>query len=264
MFLIVAGIGLALIVARQNQKVLREEASRIKKELEQLEADKRASERLEAMGKLAGGVAHEIRNPLNTVEMVAQRLSLEFEPKSDNEEYLGLVNTMRGEAKRIGKIVQDFLDFAKPPKANKRKSSLNELIDKIKTTFTPLAESKEIEFSINHRAKKELNIDSEQLYQAVFNLLRNAYEATPNGSGKIQISTYENKFNTTIEVNDNGPGIPEEDRIRVFHLYYTTKAEGTGIGLSLVHRIVDEHEGRVEISESPSGGASIKLILKRT
>jgi len=263
LFIVLAGVSLAIIVIRQNQKVLIRESIRIKKEMENLEADKRASERLEAMGKLAGGVAHEIRNPLNTVEMVAQRLVLEFEPKADKEDYLNLVKTMRSESGRISKIVEDFLTFARPPKTEKKLGRLNEIVIKMETLFHPVAASKASEFIINHNAKKEFNFDEEQVTQAIQNLLRNAFEAVPSSGGRVELSTRVNREFVEVEVSDNGSGIPEEERVRIFHLYYTTKAKGTGIGLSLVHRIADEHGGRVLVQDVPKGGASITMQLKK-
>jgi signal transduction histidine kinase len=263
LFLVLSAVTIGMILLRQSQKLLIRESDRIKRELESLEADKRASERLEAMGKLAGGVAHEIRNPLNTVGMVAQRLALEFDPKEDREEYLALVKTMRSETGRISKIVQDFLNFARPPKAKKSKTSLDPLVEKMKTLFETVASKKGCEFRLDHQASKEYMFDEAQVTQAVQNLLRNAFEAVEDGSGVVELETRENGQFIEIEVKDNGPGIPEEERVRIFHLYYTTKAEGTGIGLSLVHRIADEHAGRVLVDDAPGGGASITLQLKK-
>ena len=263
LFILLGGVTLMFLVARQNQRLLAAETDRIRREVERLEADRRAKERLEAMGKLAGGVAHEIRNPLNTVEMVAQRLELEFEPTSDRDEYLSMVTTMRSEAKRIGKIVQDFLAFARPPATNRQMGSLAAVLERTITLFRPMAEAQGVQVALELGMVKEFAFDHEQVGQAVQNLLRNALEAVPESGGEIRVRLDEEGSYATVEVADNGPGIPVEERVRVFHLYHTTKAEGTGVGLSLVHRIADEHGGRVEIDDTPGGGATLRLYLKR-
>lgn len=262
-FMLLGGLILAFLVARQNQRLLAEERDRIRREVERLEADRRAKERLEAMGKLAGGVAHEIRNPLNTVEMVAQRLELEFEPTTDRVEYLSMVTTMRSEAKRIGKIVQDFLAFARPPATNRQLGSLGDVVERTITLFRPMAESRGVEVTLEKGTVKEFAFDHEQVGQALHNLLRNGLEAVPESGGEIRVKLDQDGSYARIEVADNGPGIPIEERVRVFHLYHTTKAGGTGVGLSLVHRIADEHGGRVEIDDTPGGGATLRLYLKR-
>ncbi|MCB2198720.1 GHKL domain-containing protein [bacterium] len=263
LFMMLGGLILAFLVAKQNQRLLAEERDRIRREVERLEADRRAKERLEAMGKLAGGVAHEIRNPLNTVEMVAQRLELEFEPTSDRDEYLSMVTTMRTEAKRIGKIVQDFLAFARPPATNRQKGSLTDVVERNIALFRPMAEAQGVDITLEKGNVKEFAFDHEQVGQALQNLLRNALEAVPESGGEIRVQLEQEGSYARMEVADNGPGIPLEERVRVFHLYHTTKAEGTGVGLSLVHRIADEHGGRVEIDDTPGGGATLRIYLKR-
>jgi len=262
LFILLGGLTLAYLVSKQNERLLTEEKEHIRREVARLEADRTMRERLEAMGKLAGGVAHEIRNPLNTIELVAQRLELEFEPVESPEEYHTLVRNMRSETKRIGRIVQEFLAFARPPKANRRPGALQETVTEAVELFRPVAKAKGVRIEAAVNPLKPFAFDRDQVAQAIQNLLRNALEAVGSESGLIQVSTGRSDGLAYVEVRDNGPGVPLEERARIFHLYYTTRAEGTGVGLSLTHRIADEHGGRVEVSDTPGGGATFRLYLK--
>ncbi len=263
LFIVLAGFILIWFVTREHHHALTLEAERIRREVERLEASRSASERLEAMGKLAGGVAHEIRNPLNTIGMVAQRLESEFEPPSDREEYHALVRAMREEGGRIERIVEDFLAFARPPKAELREGDLTRTLADVVAMFSPSAASRNVRFDHEVDGIPPFAFDAEHIRAAVLNLLKNALDFVERDTGWIRLNARAEDDTAVIEIADNGPGIPTDQRTRIFHLYYTTKSEGTGVGLAMVQRTAEEHGGRVEVDETPGGGATFRLVLKR-
>lgn len=263
LFIVMSGLLLAWFVIREHHAALQVEAARIRAEVVRLEAARATTARLEAMGRLAGGVAHEIRNPLNTIEMVAQRLEVEFEPREDGEEYSKLLRATREESRRIARIVQEFLEFARPPKANKQPGDLTALMEEVATAFAPSAKEKGAEFEVEIGKTSQLTFDGAQIRAAAQNLLRNALEAVPSEGGRVRLTLEETEDGVLVEVSDNGPGVPPEERTRIFHLYYTTKASGTGVGLALVHRIADEHGGNIEVLDAEPQGARFRMTLKR-
>jgi signal transduction histidine kinase len=215
------------------------------------------------MGSLAGGGAHEIRNPLNTVDMAAQRLGVEYEPQEDAEGYRRLLQSLRDETRRIGRIIEDFLTYARPPKANRTDNDLTDALHQVEQTFRPAAQSEGIAFEAVYANTPVFPFDADQVRQAALNLLRNALDAVPRHDGRIRLSTGTNPEGVWVRVEDNGPGVPEEEKAKVFDLYYTTRADGTGVGLPMVHRITVEHKGRVELGRSELGGASFTMIFSR-
>ncbi|HEB83682.1 MAG TPA: PAS domain-containing sensor histidine kinase, partial [Bacteroidetes bacterium] len=220
-------------------------------------------QRLAAMGSLASGVAREIRNPLNTVTMAAQRLDREFTPVEDAEEYHRLLHSMRGESSRIERIIEEFLRFARPPELVLTLGSLEVALGELAETFRPSCEARGVRFEVDLQPVPEFPFDSDQVKQAALNLLRNALDAAPDEGGIVRLVTRATENGAVIEVEDNGPGIPEEERGRIFDLYFTTKPDGTGVGLAMVHRIAVEHGGRVEVDDSPLAGAAFRIMLTR-
>jgi signal transduction histidine kinase len=263
LFLIFTMIIIAFLISRQNIRLLEKEREKIKKEIRSLESERTLRERLAGMGALAGGVAHEIRNPLNTIGMAAQRLEFELTPESDQELYKNIVRSMRQETQRIERIVSDFLIFARPPVINKQKHNLSNILDQITGTFSPLAEAKNVNFLIKEGSIAAIQLDADQIRQAVLNLLKNALDAVQPEIGIITLRSSERDKWLIVEVSDNGLGVAEDVKRKIFDLYFTTKASGTGVGLAMVHRIAVEHGGRVELDDTPGGGATFTMYLER-
>ncbi|MBZ0264996.1 hypothetical protein K8I28_10035 [bacterium] len=263
--LLFVGLAVAILgylLSRQNVRYLAEERQKILADITRLEADRAMKERLVAMGALAGGVAHEIRNPLNTVNMVTQRLKHEFDVKEDSAEYNSLLESMSSEIERIGRIIKDFLQFARPPKANKQVNDLKTVIDELGQSFSTQCSGTGKSFEMEGSILRPFLFDVDQIKQAVLNLLQNSLRALENiPNGNITLKYYSEANWVVIEVIDNGPGIANEDRGKVFDLYYTTHPEGTGIGLPLVHRIAVEHGGSVSLADNPEGGTIVRLEL---
>ncbi len=230
-------------------------------EQKQMEEQLERQQRLTAMGELASGVAHEIRNPLNTISTIIQQLDKDFSPVSEQEEYHKLAHLVFSEVKRINETVQDFLRFSRPEPIQPSSFRFSEFIDELKTQYVPLMQKKNIQFSTKVHWDGEVFWDQNQMKQVFINILQNALEAIEE-NGHISLITNEPDAGfLEITIEDDGPGMPDNVRDNIFNLYFTTKAKGTGIGLSIVQRIVFEHGGRIHIESTPGSGSVFTLKL---
>jgi len=233
-------------------------------EQRKMEAQVQRKERLTAMGELASGVAHEIRNPLNTIGTIVQQLDKDFEPHQNNEEYHQLARLVNQEVRRINETVQDFLRFARPEPIHPELFILSEFIGYIRQQYQSLLAEHQIKLSINLNWDGEVYWDRRQMQQVFMNLIQNAVDAIKQNGG-IDISINQsNDQEIELIVRDNGPGIPQEIRSKIFNLYFTTKAKGTGIGLSIVQRIILEHNGIITVESEPEAGTRfiIRMPMK--
>jgi PAS domain S-box-containing protein len=228
-------------------------------EAKRLEKEVQRKEKLTAMGELASGVAHEIRNPLNAISMIAQRYEKEFIPKKNVKEYNALTRVLKKEAVRVNKIIQQFLLFARPPKIRLEKKSAKEFAQHLSVLFAPLAADKRIAFR-SSVDDSMLFIDEEQMTQALLNLLQNSLDATPE-KGEIRLTIKKTGSNSELTVSDTGSGIPPGERERIFDLYYTTKSGGTGLGLGITHRIISQHGGTIDVHSEVGKGSTMIIRL---
>ncbi len=234
-------------------------------ELQALQEQMQRQDKLNAMGKLASGVAHEIRNPLNAIGMIAQRLNREFTPTGDHKEYDDLTRSMRKEVLRVNEIVESFLRFTRPPKMQFVRTDFGALVNEVLLLYSASMSEKNIHLEKYIEENVILELDADQMKQALINLIRNAVEANAGKDGiQVQLQT-ENGFVSLI-ITDSGPGVPEENLNKIFDLYFTTKDNGSGLGLSIVQQVVSAHGGDIRV-ESPvkgqSGGARFIVRLPR-
>jgi len=227
-----------------------------------MEAHLRRRDRLASMGVLASGVAHEVRNPLNAISVIVQRLAREFEPRADQEEYGQLIGVVRDEVERVNRIVKQFLSLARPPQLQVDEVDLESLLQRSVRVITSRAAAKGLTVESDFAGIGRIEADAEQLEQVLLNLLSNAVEATADGEIGLSARAVGDD-GVEIVVEDTGAGIPAAQLERIFDLYFTTKAEGTGLGLSLVHRIVSEHEGRINVESEAGAGTIFTLFLPR-
>jgi two-component system, NtrC family, sensor histidine kinase HydH len=229
-------------------------------ESRRLEREIQRKEKLTAMGELASGVAHEIRNPLNAISMIAQRYEKEFTPRSGSKEYRSLTHVLQKEASRVNNIIQQFLRFARPPKTRLVPVQTNEFVSHLTTLFEGQAKRHGIYFSARCSFNGAILIDRDLLTQAILNLLQNSLDATPT-NGSIELNVLKNDAFVHLEVRDTGAGISREQVEKIFDLYYTTKKNGTGIGLAITQQIVSQHTGHIQVESVLSKGTVFTISL---
>jgi signal transduction histidine kinase len=218
-------------------------------------------ERLAALGHLAAGVAHEVRNPLNAVGMGIQRLQAEFSPVEGEEEFRHLCTVMRGEVARLNGIVQDFLQLARAPVLQPEPVLAATLLNEVAALMETEATAQEIRLTLQvPEGLPPLVVDRQQLKQALINLLLNAIQATPPG-GSVQMAATAETEALCLIVSDSGSGIAPEIKDRIFDPYFTTKLQGTGLGLPIALRIIQAHGGTLDVSHAPGGGTLVEVHL---
>jgi signal transduction histidine kinase len=223
----------------------------------------RRRDRLAAMGELASTVAHEVRNPLNAVGMTAQRLRREFlgaVPGGDRAELEELLGVMTSETQRIDRIVQQFLEYARPPRLAPEEVDIAALVRDVAERARPLAAARGVGVEAEAPGPEPAVADPAQLRQALDNIVRNAVEATPEG-GQVSLAARREDGGHVVEVRDTGRGIEPDQLPRIFDLYFTTKADGTGVGLAVTQQIVAAHGGTIEVDSRPGAGTTMTVRL---
>lgn len=229
-------------------------------ETKKLEDEARRNEKLTAMGELASGVAHEIRNPINAIGMIAQRLNKEFIPASNQNEYLDITQLLRNEVNRINKIITQFLSYAKPIELNPKQVEINAYLSEIYKLLETPAKQRSIKFIIQGSDKFNVSIDADLIKQSLLNIITNAFDAVRD-DGKVVINYYKHKDDLVIEISDNGTGISTEHQKKIFDLYFTTKKDGNGLGLSITQKIIAQHKGTISVTSKVNYGTTFKIIL---
>jgi len=241
--------------------LLSEQERRTKKDLYAMEAHVKRMERMAAVGEMAAGLAHEIKNPLASLYGSIQvlREDLPYTPDRDK-----LMQIVLREASRLGSLVNDFLLFAKPPKGKIQPIELKRAVSDTLALFEKdRSGNRRIRVTQNAAANIWVEMDASHLRQILWNLLLNAAESI-NGQGEIEVrmSSERNRI-AAIHIADTGCGIPQDVLRSIFDPFFTTKPNGTGLGLSIVHRILDAYNGWIEVDSEVGRGTSITLRLKQ-
>jgi PAS domain S-box-containing protein len=218
----------------------------------QLERQLDISSRLAAISRLTGGVAHEIKNPLNAMALHLEVLRSRLESEQPEVEVIGR------EIKRLDTVVKTFLTFNRPIELQARPLDLDQVMQQVLALVSVDAEAKNIRIETVLTGKLWLNGDPDLLKQAILNVVNNALEAMAEG-GKLVIQTELNADECQIRVTDDGPGIPPEIQDRIFNLYFTTKQQGSGIGLATAFRVVQLHSGTIDFVSEPGRGTTFRL-----
>ena len=215
-------------------------------------------ERLVALGELSAIVAHEVRNPLGAIFNAVATLRRFVEPNASAHSLLTIVSE---EANRLNRIVDDLLDFARPPSPLLQTVPLEQLLQEAVRTAMSSEPRVRVEWALEPDVPP-IPVDERMMRQAFLNLALNAVQAMPQG-GTLRVSARRclEQPGALVEFSDTGLGIPPELRERLFKPFFTTKATGTGLGLAIVQRTLDAHSGRIHIESPPGGGTTFRLLL---
>lgn len=220
---------------------------------------------LESLGEMSAGLAHEFKNAIATLHGYVQLLQNTQLDEGARNTTTSLLNEVRN----LSDMVTSFLNFARPQPLEFEEVNLAELIEDCVRELAPLSIGKTVELAINHQDTKTLiRADERMLRQALLNLIRNAVEAIPATSAtrRVEVSTRleiepAGRPSNIVEIMDTGEGIPEADLTRIFIPFFTTKAEGHGVGLALAYRVVTQHGGTLTVENSETGGAVFTIRL---
>ena len=240
-----------------NQMVEQLRESRI--EIERLHRTQMSrAEHLATLGEMATGLAHEIRNPLAGIAGVIEIIGRDLPASSPAR---AVVKDVRQEIARINHIVTDLLQTARPHPPTVRKSDLNTTVEHAVMLGRQQALAKSVEIALHKDSSlPEVEHDSDQIHQVLLNLLLNALQAI-DANGKITVAVKSFGATAIVEVADNGRGILPDHLPNIFRPFYTTKGDGTGLGLSLARRIVEDHHGRIDVTSAVGQGTTFAVIL---
>lgn len=223
----------------------------------EVEARLRQTQRLSAVGTLAAGVAHDVRNPLNAIKLLSSHAL-----DSASDPALGeKLKTIRSEVDRLDNIVTGFLSLAKEQELEPKPTRVDTIHEECLRLVKQDAEARGVTLISDLRAgDTELTLDPKQYTRAVLNVLINALEVSPDG-GRVRMFSRLTETQLEVEIRDDGPGFDDESAERAFDPYYTTKETGTGLGLSITRGIIAEHGGSIALSSAPGNGAQVLILL---
>ena len=256
------GKDLGVIAAMRDLTVVRELESRL-----------RRSDRLAALGSLAAGLAHEIKNPLTSLLTFSRHLPRRFEDEQFRAKFQSVVPR---ELERINGIVEGLLELARPARVNFAAVRLPTLLERTVELYAQEMESRAVEVTRDYeRDLPVVWVDSEAVYQALVNLVRNALDAMPSGGDlTLRVGWSDDHHlvragrrapsgtrRVRVEIEDTGIGIPPADADRVFNPFFSTKTGGTGLGLALTHKIIEDHGGSIDFRNAVGGGTIFRIVL---
>jgi PAS domain S-box-containing protein len=253
----------------QGQPIGRSAILRDITERRRLEEEKLQAERLAVIGAMSAKLAHEIRNPLSSVALNIDLVRDEVETLAKSQpdradEARALLRSIDSEMRRIQRVTEDYLQFARMPKPRRERVALNDLLTHglsfLQSSFDAAGVAVRTQFEPQLPA---ILGDEEQLWQAILNLLRNAIEAMPDG-GALALTTARNGSEVALAIADTGKGMTDDERRQIFKPFFSTKAGGTGLGLPLALQVVTEHGGHIECESAPGKGATFTIRLPLT
>jgi len=265
----------ALVAWQVGLRQARQRSARNRKLLKRT----RRAEKLAELGVLTGHLAHEIRNPLSTIKMNLQLLSEDIgrvatgRQSEDSERIdpaqqhyhrqLSKLDTLAKETDRLAETLNDFLRYAGRIELHPARHDINELLDDLMDFFEPQASSRNVRIRRSLSNKPLMcRVDADLLKQAFLNLFINATQIMEDG-GELIVRSKEHGDQVRIDVIDTGPGIASAEQEKVFDAYYTSRSGGTGLGLPTCRRVVEEHDGNIELQSEPGKGSNFVILLPR-
>jgi len=221
-------------------------------------------DKMTSLGRVAAGIAHEIRNPLSGINIYLKTIEKIYNKKENPEDIKSMLSQMQSASNKIESIIKRVMDFSKPGEPKLLSTEINRPVEEaVNLSAVTLRKSKiQVEMDLSPHLP-QCKADPQMIEQVILNLISNASEAlkTIHHHKKIMISSFLKEDSICIRVSDSGQGVPEKMTATIFDPFYTTKKNGQGIGLSICHRIIDDHNGTIEVSTSEFGGAEFMITL---
>ncbi|HWQ26877.1 MAG TPA: ATP-binding protein [Chlorobaculum sp.] len=247
---------------QKSTKVLEASYEKLRRQSERIiaiEEQLRRSERLSTMGEFAAVLAHEIRNPLGSIRGTAEILKDDYKPGDPKHEFIEI---QIRETERLNRVVEEFLHMVRPQPSDMQPCTVQEELETIVTLLSNDARKRQVELVLEPQPRPVIiRADGEKLRQAFLNIVLNALQATPP-DGRVVISASVNdKGACEITFRDTGPGIDSDHLNRIFEPFFTTKQDGTGLGLAISKKIVESHNGLLQVESSPGKGTTVRISL---
>jgi len=214
-------------------------------------------EHMSAIGEMAAGLAHEIRNPMGSIKGAAEIIGPELDHDHPKREFLDI---LLEEVERLNRVVENFLRYARPLEPQFKWLNIYDILAEVGKNLDFSAEPEALEIKLDVPETLQVTGDENLLRQVFLNLGLNAVQAM-DGKGKLEIRASSYNKSTIIEFADTGPGVPPSERSRIFMPFYSLKESGTGLGLTISERIIIAHRGRIEVADNASGGAIFRVVL---
>lgn len=254
---------------RELEKEVEERTAELKaseESLRQTQAELVRMEKIATLGQIASSVNHEIKTPLNVLYMNLQMLNkkintCDVENHELKQEMLDITNLINNEIDRINEIIEEFVKYARFPAPDFQENNINDILAKIGDMISQKAEGTGVSVDIQTEDRPDyIMVDDKKLTQAILNLCTNAIDAMPEG-GSLTLKSRRKNEHIILTVTDTGKGIPSENLEHIFEPFFTQKEGGTGFGLSIVKRIIEDHKGQIYCHSEPGKGTTFEIIL---
>jgi signal transduction histidine kinase len=253
-------VGFVVFEQARGKRIETERTKEANKNLQQAQVSLRRSERLAALGQLTAGLAHELRNPLGTIKASAEMLNQETlcdKPQVMKE----MASYIESEVDRMNVLITSFLNFARPLEIHPVKADLNEVLNDITRRQSPLAASRKVTLTSEITPEAaSFTFDPAVLSIALSNLVQNAIQASPEGT-TVGVKAEKSGGEVVILVEDQGEGISPQNLENIFNPFFTTKSNGVGLGLAIVAKIIDEHQGKITTTSTIGKGTTFRITL---
>jgi two-component system, NtrC family, sensor histidine kinase HydH len=256
---VMGALGDRLKQAREKAERNAEERQKAYDELQKTFEQLLQAEKLTSLGELSAGIVHEVRNPLGAIKGAVEILEDELAEDSPRREFADLA---KKEVERLDKLVGEFLRFARPATLSVRPNDLNEIVESVVSLVENQATAQSVSIERNlQRDLPKVSVDGEQIKQVLLNLAINSLQAMPDG-GKLFFRTFSDDKLCVVEVADTGDGIDEKISGKIFDPFFTTKEKGVGLGLSIAHKIVSQHNGNLSVERNNGNTVFALHLLK--